>query len=321
MPEQAASQQHGAGASHQHGAGGQQQGAGAAKGGGAKLRPQSKGSNIQSMILLIFIPWLLFVLIMGTYVFFYHHHYLVTVFTVFGGLMVSIGLIALSLGGDKGGGAKAGGKKWYAFLGCVCFIASLAGGVLGFYCYHSYLFQYNSYEERRMYANVLPAEPASTKVDAGKLVFAIDARVDISRSIGFKAGSFYCVAPILDEDMDTRVEYWAAGVDCCSYRGDFNCDDAWDPKARSGAVIFEDSSQLVPSERVFFEKARIEAEAAYNMASSDEAIFLKWTRDPDAVQERYWRQGMGFVGLTVVVYLVISIMFGAGLAYLNAKTK
>jgi hypothetical protein len=295
---------------------------GAKSKGGAKLKSQSKGSNIQSMVLLIFFPWILFIIIMATWVIWYHHHWLVTIFTILGGLMLSIGLITLSLGGDKANhSGKPGGKRWYAYLGVVCFIATLTGTVLGFYLYHTFIFQYNSYEERRMYANVLPSEPASTKVDAGKMVFATDARVDVSRSIGFKAGSFYCVAPILDEDMDTRVEYWAAGVDCCSYRGDFSCDDAWDPRARSGAVLFEDSSELIPSIRPFFEKARIEAEAAYNMASSDEAIFVKWTRDPDAVQERYWKSGMGYLTLTTCVYLVISIMFGAGLAYLNAKTK
>lgn len=287
---------------------------------GAKLKPQSRGSNWKAAVLLILVPWFLFLIIMATWMLWYHHHWLVTVFTILGGFMVSIGLIALSMSSDKNAHAKPGGKRWYAYLGCVCFLATLAGGVLGFYCYHSFMFQYNSYEERRMYANVLPSEPASTKVDAGKMVFATDARVDISKSIGFKAGSFYCVAPILDEDMDTRVEYWAAGVDCCSYRGDFNCDDAWDPKARSGAVIFEDSSELVPSMRPFFEKARLEAEVAYNMASSDDAIFVKWTKDPDAIQEKYWKDAQAFLLITTCVYLGISIMFGVGLAYLNAKT-
>jgi hypothetical protein len=236
--------------------------------------------------------------------------------------MLSIGLITISLeGGKSGTSGKPKGREWYAYLGSVCFIATLAGAILGYYCYHSFMFQYNSFEERRMYANVLASEPASTKVDAGKLVFSTDARVDISKSIGFKAGNFYCVAPILDEDMDTRVEFWAAGVDCCSYRGDFSCDDAWDPKARSGAVIFEDSSELVPSERAFFEKARKEAEAAYNMASSDDSIFVRWVKDPEAVQERYWKDATGYLTFTIAVYLVISIMFGVGLHYLSTRTK
>lgn len=285
----------------------------------SKLKPKSGGSNIVSMMLLIFVPWLLFLLIMATYIFYFHHHHLVTIFTLFGGVMLSIGLITLSLTGGKG--QSAGGRQWYGYLGIVCMIATFAGAILGFYCYHSYVFQFNSYEERRMYANVLASEPASTKVDAGKMVFSADARVDISKSVGFKHGSFYCVAPILDEDMDTRVEYWAAGVDCCSYRGDFNCDDAWDPKARSGAVIFEDSSELIASERPFFVKARQEAEAAYNLASTDDAIFLKWTRDPDAVQDQYWKSAMGFLAFAVCVYLVVSILFGVGLAFLSSSKK
>lgn len=280
----------------------------------ANPQPQNtnRRSNLEAMSTLIFIPWLLFVLIMATFVLWYHHHYLVTVFTILCGLMFSIAMIAIGSGGRKSGG-RQDKKKTYTYLGCVCIVATLSAGILGYYCYHSYMFQYNSYEERRFYSNVLPAEPASTKVDAGKLVFSTDARVDISKSIGFKAGSFYCVAPILDEDMDTRVEFWAAGVDCCSYRGDFSCDDAWDPKARSGAVMFEDSSWLVPSKRPYFEKARLEAETAYNMASSDHAIFVTWTKDPDAIQEQYWKSAMGFLTFTICVYLVISIMFGAGL--------
>ena len=70
----------------------------------------------------------------------------------------------------------------------------------------------------------------------GKLIFSLDARVDTARSLGYKAKTVFCVAPIIDYATDS-VEYWAAGSNCCGQRADFSCDDVWNPKARSGVVM------------------------------------------------------------------------------------
>merc|ERR1719453_143098 len=96
--------------------------------------------------------------------------------------------------------------------------------------------------------NLMPTNLAEAHADAGKIVFTDATRVDTTRAAGYKDGSMYCVAPIEDDVPIGKVQYWAAGTDCCLGRADFNCDDAWDPKARSGVVIL-DSNTWMPSNR------------------------------------------------------------------------
>merc|ERR1719265_1338603 len=167
------------------------------------------------------------------------------------------------------------------------------------------MFNYYNYDEKRMYANILPSEPGAAKMDAGIVVFSVDTRLDVSRSVGFKEGSFYCVAPIMDEDMDTRVEYWAAGVDCCGYRGDFHCDDALDLRTKSAAVIFEPTTSLVPSDYGYFRKAMQEAEVSYNLAASDNPIFVRWVLDPLAMKNGLKNSAIEFLYLSFIVSLVV----------------
>merc|ERR550537_821201 len=156
------------------------------------------------------------------------------------------------------------------------------------------MFPYYAYDENRSYSNVLPTEPAEAHADAGKIKFSHTARVDTTRAMGYKAGSVYCVAPILDDTQLDRVEYWAAGIDCCPSRGDFNCDDAWNPKAKSGVVIL-DSNALIPTKHDFYMKAAKEAEAAYQLSSAEEPLFVRWVADPQGIQDDYWRAGVGFL--------------------------
>merc|ERR1719235_1022190 len=147
-------------------------------------------------------------------------------------LLVSFVFMVLEMSGRMGG-------QWFMFLGTLGFVAVIFGTLAGLYNYHTHMFQYWSYDENRSYTNVLPSEPAAAHGDAGKMVFANTARVDTTRAVGYKAGTTYCVAPILDDAQLDRVEYWAAGIDCCPSRGDFVCDDAWNPKAKSGVVVMD----------------------------------------------------------------------------------
>jgi hypothetical protein len=57
------------------------------------------------------------------------------------------------------------------------------------------------------------------------------------------------VAPVLDyangSPVGTRVEYWAAGQDCCGQRADFRCDESWNVAARSGVVMLKPGRNYV----------------------------------------------------------------------------
>merc|ERR1719207_527064 len=90
------------------------------------------------------------------------------------------------------------GGSWFYFLGVLCLLSIFFGCLAGLYNYWTHMYQYWSYDEAATYNNVLPTEPADARQDAGKIVFSTTARVDTSRAAGYKVGTTYCVAPILD---------------------------------------------------------------------------------------------------------------------------
>lgn len=265
---------------------------------GAKL-----GTNVKGMIWLIFVPWIMFLAMQVPFFTFYHHNPMVAISLVFSGFIVS--MVPFMINQRR----KVGGA-WYLFLGLLCMLACICGTASGLYVYYNYMFQYYSYYERMEYTAVLPSEPASARQDAGKLVFSVDARVDVTRSVGYKANKWYCAAPILDETSGTRVEYWAVGVDCCHSRGDFSCDDAWNWRAKAGLVVLQ-ASKYLPSELTYFKKAIKECEAAYGFVASDEAIAVRWVADPLYMQDQYRANGTARIIGSAVCYFFLSILFGA----------
>lgn len=281
------------------------------KRGAAGGKTKGLSTNLEGMLWLIFVPWLLFVAIQVSFLFLYYHHFLTVWAIVFSCVVLSAVAFLVNLG-------RKAMIRWYIFmslLGCnACGISTVAG----LYNYHAHAFQYYAFLTKQEYTNVLPTEPADSHVDAGKLVFSHDARVDVTRSVGFKAGSWYCVAPLLDETSGTRVEYWAAGVDCCTARGDFGCDDAWDSRAHAG-VVYLRSSDNWPSELDYFNKAKKEAEAAYGFVSSDDALYVRFVIDPIALQDGEFTAAMGFVMAGSFAFFVASVVMGALLQVLSKR--
>jgi len=267
------------------------------------------GTNQIGMFILIFVPWVLFQTLLVPFIYLYHHYFMAVYMIVFGGFAVSGCLILINASRQKG----AAGGNWYLYLGILCLIACIAATWAGLYVYYTKMFFYYNYMERRTYTDVLPIEPASAHMDAGKMVFARDARVDVTRSVGFAAGSYYCVAPILDDEgsIGTRVEYWAAGVDCCSARGDFACDGAWDPKAKSGLVVLDTGlGWLFPSPLENFKKAVKEAEGAYRFVAPKNPILVRWVTNPLSFQNAYHGEAMGFYIMVTAVHFLWSIIAG-----------
>merc|ERR1719181_428636 len=106
-----------------------------------------------------------------------------------------------------------------------------------------------SFEDNRLYHDVQPTTPAKAHPDAIVLKFTSDTKVDDTKALGMKVseslyGRTFCVAPVLIEGQQ-RVEYWAAGVDCCTERGGpghggFTCDEA-DQVGVSQATVVRDT--------------------------------------------------------------------------------
>merc|ERR1719247_1828866 len=95
-------------------------------------------------------------------------------------------------------------------FGCFC------GTLAGFYNYNALMSEFWAYEETRVYTNVLPSKPAKAFTDAGVIMFSSNAKVDLTKAVGYRSGTMYCVAPILGTQPAKAVEYWAVGTDCCA---------------------------------------------------------------------------------------------------------
>jgi hypothetical protein len=193
-------------------------------------------------------------------------------------------------------------------LGFLCGTAIVLGTLCGLHNYGTHMEQYWLYEEAREYHNVLPSEPAAAHADAGKITFAEAARIDTTKAVGYKAASVYCVAPILDPSSNNRVEFWAVGLDCCAPRGEFNCDDATKEGAEAahgGIVVFE-TGWIAATHFEYFKKAVKESEAANDLVSATEPIFVRWVKDPAAVQASFFGAGTGALFGYCILFLVVN---------------
>lgn len=208
-----------------------------------------------------------------------------------------------------------------AYGGLLIFSAIL-GTTSGLYIYESHMAAYYAYDESREFTNVLPSEPAASVMDAGKLVFAAEARVETTQSIGYKHGDTYCVAPIKDTGSGTRVEFWAVCLNKCEARRDFRCDDVADPAAR-GAVVLADPSTFFPSQMLHYQQAVKQAEAAFDIVSATEPLFVRWVKDPDAFQQALLATATGQSAFFVIVYFlaILPAWFGLYTACERAQPK
>jgi hypothetical protein len=280
---------------------------------------EEPGSAQLGLGALIGIPWLMFSILCGLFAFVYHHYALVVWAIISLWFLLAFLFMVLDARNRMGG-------SWFLLLGMLCVAAAVNGSIAGQYNYWTNMYPYWSYYEHSTYTNVLPTASAISHSDAGKIVFASTARVDTSRALGYKQGTVYCVAPILDDHQVNRVEYWAAGVDCCNSRGDFACDDTWDPTAKSGLVLPAFMGATVSmansdigvrgkwwrSTRDRFIQAVKMAEASYDLKSAENPLLVQWIANPQRYTDDLWRHGVGHVVGSISVYFLLSLIFGAG---------
>jgi hypothetical protein len=200
-------------------------------------------------------------------------------------------------------------------LGILCSFGVALAIVSGMANYSWHMAPYWAYEESRVYHNVRGDEPAAAHADAGKIFFSESAQIDATKAVGFKKGQTYCVAPILEGSSGTRVEYWAVGVDCCALRGDFQCGDAGaegTAAAHGGVVVMDNSFLSSASHFEYFAKAVKEAEAANDLISDSEPLYLYWVKDPDAVQAGMFTKGT----TSALLYSALFLLFNAAFVLL-----
>lgn len=198
--------------------------------------------------------------------------------------------------------AKMIRERPFSLSGLFCFLALVAATWVGSATYRFVLGQYWDSSELEIRTNVLPSEDAVAYMNAGEIVFADEARLDWSRALGYKHHEVYCVVPVTDDTLE-KVQFWAAGLNCCSARGTFTCDDAWNPKAKSG-IVLRNVSHAYPPLHVEFAEAVKQAEAAFDIASAEDPIFVRWVADPEQVSTNLGRTGFGILAVASALWLV-----------------
>lgn len=202
--------------------------------------------------------------------------------------------------------------RFYFYVALLSCAAIIAGIFVGYTTFRSCFQRYWLYDASSVYTNVLPSTPTGVYFDAGFLIFADEAKLDISRSIGYRNVSRYCVAPIIDDDVGATIEFWAIGLDCCGSRGTFECDDASDRNARTGIVV-ADPDGYFEGDREAFVAAVRQAEAASKLTSAAEPIFVRWILDFEEAQRNLWIVGfitlvVSFVAMIILLSIVVGLL-------------
>merc|ERR1719158_2377819 len=126
---------------------------------------------------------------------------------------------------------------WYTFAALGFFLAVCLATVFGDMNFWYNMQPFYDIENLNTYPNINPAkEKGQQLMDAGRVYFANDARLDDKYAMGFKNLDLYCVAPIVvGSDQLASYDFWAVGLNCCS---EFN-----NPHARSGLRLMRDDQR------------------------------------------------------------------------------
>lgn len=199
-------------------------------------------------------------------------------------------------------------------LGLLSLTAVVIGFSVGLYANVKNLREYHRLNGGASYSNVLPSEFAAGKADATTIIFTNTTRVDSDRSFGFldartSTMKMYCVAPISNGDPAfNRIQYFAADINCCEARSNFQCGEANDASAHGALVL-----PVSKSSQEGFESAVQGAAAAYGLTVGDEYVLLQWHHDPIWYQDSLRSSTVTLFLIFGGVYLMISGMIGAAL--------
>lgn len=211
---------------------------------------------------------------------------------------------------------------FWIVVGALCLFAVLLGTLAGFWNFYSNFVFYWAYQGQRTYTNVIATENPLTKLDAGALHFAKNTFLDKAKAVGYQDGSTYCVSPIVDSNDQTRIGYWAVGVNCCGKRGTFTCADADDSQARQGLVLLNpDPSFLESNDLGIYRKAAKESAASNGLIVEEDALFMSWVTNTNQAIDDYFSDGVGFLLGACGVYLGLALILGCTLHFGSRPPK
>lgn len=214
-----------------------------------------------------------------------------------------------------------GRRQLQQALSGICACGVLLGALAGGYCYDSFGYFSLQFKNLRTYENVLPSDSTAIVADAGRITFAMEARLNQGAAVGFAAedGHMYCAAPVMNTVMlEKQVNFWAVGVDCCRISGQFTCGAATDPKARGGVVLLEGTGgPFSTNDREHYDDARRKSQARYGLTGSPDAVYLRWAspKELQGLTSTYENKVALFITITSVLFCGSATAF----AWLLAK--
>lgn len=248
--------------------------------------------RILPAIVALLVPWTLYGGLSALLCFsfrFYHPFY---TWAVVAGWAFVLALLAVYTLVRRQRLAQSGEKdpSWLLFMLLTMSLAWAAGVIAGDYIFEDNL---KLYYERHVLDNYVGVNPSTWRgqemMDAGTVVFDSDAMLDVSKSMGFRHTTVYCVAPIsignLGNSTLATYDFWAVGQDCCSgLRADFRCDGFADSHYSGGLRLMNDNDQA------YYKLAVEQAEATYKIQALH-PLFFVWVRDAPATVENWFYKG------------------------------
>lgn len=264
--------------------------------------------NIVPMFLMIFVPWGLFVFIMGTQSFYLMYTRPLSGYMIFAfAALFWVACVVFAVNRRK----YDPEPTWFSYFALVIGLAVFCGFFLGQYIYNTFSFPYYQVRDLKVLRNLdASTEHGQNVMDAGMFYFAEGNKLDATRAWHFKQKTVYCVAPIVMNQgkhvvpQTASFDFWAVGKDCCSVAAsDFRCGAYNNPLARGGI------RNMVDADRAFYRLAVEQATALYGIQATN-PIFFEWSLDPMLSVNSWNRHGFNrflaysLFGLIVAAFLM-----------------
>lgn len=205
--------------------------------------------------------------------------------------------------------------NWWCFMLISLTLAWILGISMGSWNYSAHMRIYQDYETMSTYKSVYPETLKGQQVmDAGILSFAEGTYLDLTRSMGFRHKSMYCIAPIVrGNNTMASYDYWAVGVDCCSgVRADYHCGAFNNPHASSAIRLVDDEA------RAYYRLAVQQAEAMYNIRA-EHPLFFHWTADASQSVLETYGKGKQYFFVGIFAYFLFQAFLVAAASVVFAK--
>jgi len=272
---------------------------------GEEHKPGVEDSQI-NMLEIVFLPWFLLALVLSVY--------LVAGANGQQAVLWLMPLVLILLSGAYIRYNYKQNNSDEVVLGSLALTGVVIATVVGVFCNLNMLQELHRVNQGASYFNVLPSESATSKLDATSVVFTNTTRVNTGQYFGFTdastpAKTVYCVAPVTTGESDfRRIQYWAAGLDCCGAQTPFTCGDAVNAQAHAG-LLLSDAVQGGKN-RGLFEKAIAGALDKFGLQAGNNYLLLHWMADPVEYRDHLWQSSWKLIAVFAGVYFILSAMVG-----------